>query len=544
MQTAIAALKQTFRQGQRAQAIAECEALCLQQPANLDLQRLCATMQLMSGNYARALELLLAIRPRDPANGDVLFNIGMCQRELQDFSGAAQHFKLYTESFPGHPDGWASLAECRLQLQEFAQGIAMADRAIALDPASVPAWTVRAKCQRAAGQAEASLASYTEALRLAPRLAELLVQRGDIFESLGQLQQAADDYRAALALAPADDATLKKATTCLLQLDKGQEAIQACRDILAVRPDSLTAKLGVEWLLSQLVPLWHVPMMNEEARSLPYQQALQAAVTPGKTVLEIGTGSGLLAMMAARAGAGRVVTCEAVPLVAETAVKIIERNGLSDRIRVLAKPSYAVRIGDDLPEQADILVHEIFSSELLGEHVLPALEDAKARLLKPGGEVLPGAGSIMIALVGGDALGKELHVGQAFGFDLSPFNAIHPKKRPIQREDLERVLLSADVEAFRFDFRNAASFPAESRRLEIGVTRSGLCFGVIQWIRFEFGDALAFENHPARQRPVANWQHTVYRFEQPLQLEQGAVVAIDAMHDRSRPWFELAPEPA
>jgi hypothetical protein len=49
------------------------------------------------------------------------------------------------------------------------------------------------------------------------------------------------------------------------------------------------------------------------------------------------------------------------------------------------------------------------------------------------------------------------------------------------------------------------------------------------------------ENHPSRPRPVSNWQHTVYCFEQPVRLEPGAIVPVIATHDRSRPWFEPVP---
>ena len=103
-------------------------------------------------------------------------------------------------------------------------------------------------------------------------------------------------------------------------------------------PGNLTARLGAEWLLSQVVPLWHVPMMNEHERNEAFHQGLQSAA-PGKTVFEIGTGSGLVAMMAARSGARHVFTCEAVPLVADTAARIVARNGYADRVTVLSKPS-------------------------------------------------------------------------------------------------------------------------------------------------------------------------------------------------------------
>ena len=529
-------------------------------------------MHALVQNYGRALELLHQIRNPDKESADILFNIGVCERELKNFKGAGQYFRIYTEKFPDHPDGWASLAQCQFQLNDFHEGVRLADRAIQLDASSLAAWTVRGDCQRSLAQFEHALASYqkanqiqptvesclgagllfveinkpseaidsfTQAIRLGPDLARLRVTRGDTFRALGKMQEAVADYKAALALAPADDETLKKATLCLLESNQGDQAIALCRDILRVHPGNLTARLGAEWILSQLVPLWHVPMMNEPERNQAFYDGLQALVAPEKIVFEIGTGSGLLAMMAAKLGARKVFTCEAVGLIADTARKIIRRNHYQDQITVLAKPSHAIQLGTDLPVQADILVHEIFSSELLGEHVLAAIEDAKERLLKPGGAVLPSAASIMIALVTGDELGKNLHVGESFGFDLRDFNAIHPKKRPLYREDLAPVLMSDAIEAFRFDFCRDATFPAERKVIEITTGKSGLCYGVIQWIRIELGQGVYFENHPARRRPVSNWQHTIYGFDEPIHLQEGCVVSIAAMHDRSRPWFEL-----
>jgi tetratricopeptide (TPR) repeat protein len=504
------ALKRTFREGRHAEAVSQCEAALARQPQDRGLQRLCATMHAMTGGYARALELLRALRDPAREDGDLLFNIGNCEKELRDFTAAARTFESYTRAFPADAGGWANLAHCQFELDAFEEGGQSAAQAIRLDPA------------------------------VAPELAKARIARGDDLQNAGKLEEAAADYRAALALVPGDGPTLKKATLCLLESNRGPEAIQLCRDALEADPDNLTARLGAEWLLTQLVPLWHIPMMNEPERNQAFHDGLQAVVTPEKTVFEIGTGSGILAMMAAKLGARQVVTCEAVSLVAETATRIVERNGYQDRVKVLSKPSHAVKVGPDLPAKADILLHEVFSSELLGEHVLPAIEDAKARLLKPGGQVLPSAASIMIALVGGEALGKNLHVGESFGFDLGEFNAIHPKKRPLYREDLEPELLSDAIAAFRFDFMRQSTFPAERKHIDIPVTAAGRCYGVIQWIRIELAAGIVFENHPSRRKAVSNWQHTIYGFDAPVQLQAGAVVRVRAWHDRARPWFALA----
>lgn len=572
MTRSIDALKKTFRDGRQAEAIAECEAWCRQEPGHREAKKLCATMHAVARNHRRALELLRELRAAHPKDADVLFNIGACERDAGDVAAAARTFGSYTAAFPNDADGWASLAECHHQLKAFAEGLRCADRAIRLDGASLQAWTNRAHCQKALGQRDAALSSYERAnriqptvecwynaalcqlesdrpsqaidalghaIRLAPELARLRVVRGDAHQRLGRLAEAAADYAQVVRLAPTDDETLQKATSCMLQAGQGEQAVRLCRELLASDPGRVTARLGAEWVLSQLVPLWHVPMMNEQERNQAYHDGLGRVVRPDTAVFEIGTGSGLLAMMAARLGARAVHTCEAVPLIARTAARIVERNGLADRITVLARPSHAVALGADLPARADVLVHEIFSSELLGEAVLPAIEDAKARLLAPGGVVLPAAASLVVALVGGDALGRHLHVDRAFGFDLREFNAIFPKKVPLHREDLSPVLMSDDVEALRFDFQNASTFPAERRTLALEVRTGGVCHGVVQWLRIEVAPGVVFENHPGRRRPVSNWQPTVYCFDEPLALEAGAVVTVTAMHDRTRPWFAL-----
>jgi len=503
-------LTRRFRDGNREQAIAGCEAWCLSHPDDRQARRLCAKMHALTRSYPRALELFRELRDPQREDAEVLFNIGLCEKELAQYSAAAETFGVYTAKFANDAGGWANLAECRFEIGDFEAGQGSARRAIAIDAT------------------------------FARELAESRAARGDALQNEGRAADAVAHYKAALALAPDHAAALKNATLCLLELDRAPEGIALCREVMKADPGNLTARLGAEWLLGQIVPLWHVPMMNEHERNEAFHKGLQSA-SPGKTVFEIGTGSGLLAMMAARSGANHVYTCEAVPLVADTATRIVARNGYADRITVLSKPSHAVQVGADLPTRADVLVHEVFSSELLGEHVLAAIEDAKARLLKPGGRVLPCAASIMIALVGGDDIARNVHVGESFGFDLSEFNAIRPRKRPLQREDLSPVLLSADVEAFRFDFMKRDTFPAERRRIEIAATQPGPCYGLIQWIRIEMGEGVSFENHPARPRAVSNWQHTIYSFDAPIELRAGTVLTVDAWHDRSKPWFELAP---
>jgi tetratricopeptide (TPR) repeat protein len=566
-------IKAKFRNGNQAEALQECEQLCRSQPANVALKKLFATMHGLAGNYQASAGVLREILAAHGDDADAIFNLAVCEREQRNFAAAQDCYALYTRKFPKQWEGWANLAECQFQLGELQASLKSADVALKLNPAAAPAWLARGDTLHGLKQIDEAMKSYRKAnvggknvvawtkqgvilnelnrhqeaidcfgkaLQLAPELLAARTGRADALNCLGRSDEAIDDYKAVLAAKPDEEEVLKKISVCLVGRQRGAEAIQLCRNALAVNPSLLTAKLGMSWLIDKIVPNWHVPMMNEFERNNAYFLGMQAAVTPGQLVFEIGAGSGLLSMMAAKLGAQQVVTCEGAPLIADMARQIVATNGYQDTISVLAKPSFEVMLGSDLPEQADILVHEIFSSGLIEEHVLPAMEDAKQRLLKPGARIIPGAASIMVALVGGDDLGRVLHVKDPFGFDLRQFNAITPKKLPMFREDIELELLSDDVAAFRFDFVNDSQYPAEQKTLELTATGAGLCYGVIQWIGLEMDSQTNYQNHPSVKRAVSGWQHLVYRFDEPIQLTPGQRVRIFAAHDRATPWFDLA----
>src|SRR6185369_3057303 len=169
------------------------------------------------------------------------------------------------------------------------------------------------------------------------------------------------------------------------------------------------------------------------------------AVMPGMQVLDIGTGSSLLSLMAGRGGAAYVTTCEMVPEIAETAAEIVRHNGYGERIKVVSKISTALEIGTDIPEPADLLVSEILSSDLLTEDVVTTVADARRRLLKPNARMIPYAVGAMTRLVGGEELAQASAVGMVEGFDLSPFNRFAPGALMVKVSDQTFETLSGDV---------------------------------------------------------------------------------------------------
>ena len=151
---------------------------------------------------------------------------------------------------------------------------------------------------------------------------------------------------------------------------------------------------------------WHAPMMNDKDRNNFYFSALKSVIKTSSSVFEIGAGSGLLSIMAANLGAHEVNACEMNSITANTAIKVIADNNLSDKINVIQKKSNDIKIGEDINKPADVLISEIFSSNLLSEDVLPSLEDAKRRLISKNAKIIPEYASIMISLLGGDDIGN------------------------------------------------------------------------------------------------------------------------------------------
>ena len=146
----------------------------------------------------------------------------------------------------------------------------------------------------------------------------------------------------------------------------------------------LTAEEGSSQVSGWADPVEHARMLHDERRTGDYLAALAAAVRPGDVVLDIGTGSGVLAVAAARAGARHVYAIEASDI-AGVAERVFQVNGVADRVTLL--PGWSRQI--ELPEQADLLVAELIGNEPFEEEILETTLDARRRLLKPGARLIP-----------------------------------------------------------------------------------------------------------------------------------------------------------
>jgi SAM-dependent methyltransferase len=116
-------------------------------------------------------------------------------------------------------------------------------------------------------------------------------------------------------------------------------------------------------------PPMHIAMLDDHARTRGFIDALRAVVRDTDRVLDIGTGTGVLATAAALAGAARVTAVES-SAIADAAQRLFDSNGVSERVALVRGRSTSVT----LDERCDVLVTEMIGDDPLGEQLLAIID--------------------------------------------------------------------------------------------------------------------------------------------------------------------------
>ena len=126
-------------------------------------------------------------------------------------------------------------------------------------------------------------------------------------------------------------------------------------------------------------------LLGDARRNRAFHRALAARVRPGQTVLDLGSGSGVWAVAAARLGARRVVAVEREAVLVPVIEALARENGVADRVEVVRADARRVR----LPRVFDVVVSEMVGNEAFEEGLVPVFERARTRFLRRGGALVP-----------------------------------------------------------------------------------------------------------------------------------------------------------
>lgn len=261
-------------------------------------------------------------------------------------------------------------------------------------------------------------------------------------------------------------------------------------------------------------------MITDKPRMDAYVQALKQIVEPGSNVLDIGAGTGIFSLLACQLGARHV---DAVEL--DDAIKVAEvnaaQNGYTDRITFHQALSTSIT----LPQRADIIVSDLRGVLPLYQQHIPSIVDARSRLLKAGGNMIPQSDTIFAALV--EAPKTYLSYEEPWLFNDHDLDMRAGQKMVVnnwQKVNFtgDQLLVPAQLWA-TLDYTNITD-PNVEGELEWHMEKTCIAHGIAVWFETKLGEGIGFSNAPGH--PGLIYGQAFFPLQRPVTLTEGDKVKI------------------
>jgi protein arginine N-methyltransferase 1 len=266
-------------------------------------------------------------------------------------------------------------------------------------------------------------------------------------------------------------------------------------------------------------------MLANAPRIEPYVEALRRSVTRDSVLLDLGCGQGLFALLACKFGARRVYAVEpdnVINIAREAAVA----NGCGDRIEFFQSLSTEVT----LPEPATIIISDLRGVLPWFQQHIPAIIDARTRLLTADGVLIPRRDTLWAALVEAPEQYEQIvkpwqiRVGEVdLSAGVSKVTNLWRKTR-IKSEEL----ITDSVCWTTLDYHTVDS-PDTSAEMSWSVARSGVTHGVAVWFDTELGEGIGFSNRPGATELI--YGAGLFPFPRPVEIREGERVEIKLRAD-------------
>ena len=266
-------------------------------------------------------------------------------------------------------------------------------------------------------------------------------------------------------------------------------------------------------------------MIADEVRTDAYAEALRQSVNQETVVLDIGTGTGIFALLACRFGARRVYAVEPGDAIA-LARDIARANGYADRIDFIQSVSERVC----LPEPVDVIVSDIRGVLPLHRKSVTTIIDARRRLLAPGGTLIPRKDRLMAAPVDVPKLYEKYArpwQGSAYELDFSAARRFVSNSWHYGRATPEQLLAQAQCWG-ELDY---LSVEDPSVRAELGwtVVRAGIAHGISVWFDSELAPGVTYSNAPGE--PELVYGSAFLPYSEPVAVAEGDRIEVDLRAD-------------
>lgn len=286
-------------------------------------------------------------------------------------------------------------------------------------------------------------------------------------------------------------------------------------------------------------------MLQDEIRVSSYHKAITGNPTDfrGKHVMDVGSGTGLLSLFAAQAGAAKVYSVE-VSKMADVERAIAAKNHFPNTTIAVFNRAVEDMQGEVDP-QVDVLVSEPFGELLFHERMIESYLYARDHFLKPGGKMFPSAGQLHLAPFSDATMHAQYNYlrpdsvalsdtetsfwnnASFYGIDLTAAASFVPTGNQPQQVVLDLVNpegLMAEAAVRHFDFETVSR--ESLRRVEIPldfkVRTDGLVHGIAGWFDAIFsGSDAAVTLSTSPWCPPTHWWQVHLLMKSPLPVQAG-----------------------
>jgi len=274
----------------------------------------------------------------------------------------------------------------------------------------------------------------------------------------------------------------------------------------------------------------HEEMLSDRVRVETYRRGIHRTVQAGDVVVDLGTGTGLLAFMASRAGARKVYAVEHSDFI-QVAQEIADQNGFTN-IEFIRANSREFTPG----EPVDVVLHEQMGDELFNENMLENVLDLRDRVLRPGGRILPAKFKLFVEPV---TMNDDMRVRRFWNIDLpdgidlsatqhSPVAARFDSGRNEQfwlRPHSVASTIGDPEPIIEFDLHTLESLESIPTQHVIERTASAdaIVDGCCIWFEAHLDDDTMLSTSPLA--PVTSWGNRVFRLDQ--EIARGDTLRLD-----------------
>ena len=238
-------------------------------------------------------------------------------------------------------------------------------------------------------------------------------------------------------------------------------------------------------------------MLGEPSRFGAFRRALERAISPGDVVIDLGAGPGVFALLAARAGAGRVYAVEPDPVLT-LLPELARLNGASN-----IEPIHGLSTTFEPAKRADVIISDLRGVLPTFTDHLPSVIDARRRLLAEGGRLIARRDVIWAAPVHAPQERKR----QLGGFEVDGLDlglAAERASHHWTRVELEESALLAEpqrVAALDYRVLESANVSAELEfELQSQPILDGAALdGIAVWFDTELDGHESFSNAPSQK---------------------------------------------